>query len=341
MSNPIWKDKFVTLGTADAIEYRISVVNDSSSEVIYQGKSYKKPFATNNEIRINEVCADYLSHTLPTLDNAKRVKLSIPTLFKVETYISTAQGEEPDWEVLEFVQITNDWSYDYGFNASTQGLSFPVNGKVDARQWLIMTSNGTEDEQVVLTYKNGSTSVLTIVSEERLPLDVDETPQVTPYADIVLHLSQYTNLAKVAIGNHVFNVKDGCNRYVLHYVNAYGGRDSLLIEGNHVIEESLDRKTMKSEYSNRSASNRGLKNYVNELTKTITLHTGFLSDEQSARMHHLFDSTDVYLEDLEEGMMIPVVLDATSHQRKTFRNQGGSMVAYDIAVKVAVDMERR
>ena len=61
---PIWKDHYVTLGTGDVMQYRIRI-QDQAGEIIYNGTSHKKPGSTENYIRINDICADYLTNALP------------------------------------------------------------------------------------------------------------------------------------------------------------------------------------------------------------------------------------------------------------------------------------
>ena len=83
---PIWKDHFVTLGGGDVIPFRIRV-QDQSGNIIYNGKSHIKPGETNNSIRINDICADYLTNALPALSQAEFSALSFPLNFVVEAFL--------------------------------------------------------------------------------------------------------------------------------------------------------------------------------------------------------------------------------------------------------------
>ena len=129
--------------------------------------------------------------------------------------------------------------------------------------------------------------------------------------------------------------------WVFYYVNAYGGWDSLLIEGNTIETDSLKRHTREMEYDNRDIKNRGRQNYVNEITKSYTLHTSWMSDAESLRMHHLLNSTEVYLFNINTGDMIPVTLNNTTTEFKTYKNNGGRMVNYTIDATLAQDRIRR
>ena len=147
---PIWKDYFVTLGTEEVIPFRIRVQNQSGG-IIYNGKSHIKPGETNNTIRINDICADYLTNALPALSQAEFSALSFPLNFVVETFLK-------DWTIAGQVQFMNDWSYDDSYNPVTMGLSFPINGRIDARQWLVFTAYNASTITATLTFTDGTTS---------------------------------------------------------------------------------------------------------------------------------------------------------------------------------------
>jgi hypothetical protein len=66
-----------------------------------------------------------------------------------------------------------------------------------------------------------------------------------------------------------------------------------------------------------------------------------MKNNEAAKMHHLLGSTEVYLYDLEKDRMIPVVITDNECKYKTFQNEGGKLVEYEINVKVAKQMIRR
>lgn len=350
---PIWKDHFVTLGGGDVIPFRIRV-QDQSGDIIYNGKSHIKPGETNNSIRINDICADYLTNALPALSQAEFSELSFPLNFVVEAFLQTAQDEDPDWEDVGEVQFMNDWSYDDSYNPATMGMSFPVNGRIDSRQWLVFTAYNASTITATLTFTDGTTSQVIIPIEIQADFNYDRFPDEgifnTDFArsaraagsgTAVFDLSAWDNVASVTINGREFQVVTDCKEWVVYYVNAYGGWDSLLIEGNTIETDSLKRYTREMEYDNRSIQNRGTQNYVNEITKSYTLHTSWMSDAESLRMHHLLNSTEVYLFNINTGDMFPVVLNNTTTEFKTYKNNGGRMVNYTIDATLAQDRIRR
>ena len=154
---PIWKDYYVTLGEADAIPFRIRL-QDDEGDIIYNGKSHIKPGETGNVIRINDICADYLTNALPALSQAEFSELSFPLNFVVEAFLQADPDEDPEWVSVGEVQFMNDWSYDDSYNPATMGMAFPVNGRIDSRQWLFYTAFNTQTITANLTFTDGTTS---------------------------------------------------------------------------------------------------------------------------------------------------------------------------------------
>ena len=336
---PIWKDYFVTLGMRAVIPFRIRV-QDQNGNIIYNGKSHIKPGETNNSIRINDICADYLTNALPALSQAEFSALSFPLNFVVETFLEY-------WTIAGQVQFMNDWSYDDSYNPATMGMSFPVNGRIDSRQWLVYTAYNASTISATLKFTDGTTSQVIIPVEisadfsDDFNTDFARSARAAGSGTAVFDLSAWDNVASVTINGKTWEVVTDCREWVVYYVNAYGGWDSLLIEGNTIETDSLKRHTREMEYDNRSIQNRGTQNYVNEITKSFTLHTSWMSDAESLRMHHLLNSTEVYLFNINTGDMIPVTLNNTTTEFKTYKNNGGRLVNYTIDATLAQERIRR
>lgn len=336
MANPIWKDFYVDLGTEESTQFRILVGDD----VVYTGKAFKRPGQSSNQIRINDICADYLENVFPNL-----VGITFTAGEYVTFVIQTLSGIS--WTTKASVQFDNNWSYDYGYDPATLGMSFPVNGKVDTNQWVVFTAYNASTIIATITLADGgSFDVLIPVAISNdfnadYNNDFSKSIRSSQTGTAVFDLSQWEGIKSLTIGNKVFEVVNTCNKYALYYVNAYGGWDSLLIEGNHSVADNLTRHTRETEYDNRSIQNRGVHNYVNEIVKTMTLHTSWLSDDESSRMHHLLNSTNVYLGDIQTGEMIPVILTDTRTEYKTYKGNGGKLVNYTINVTIAQERTRR
>ena len=338
---PLWKDKFITLATSgDSILYRI-VLTDTS-EVIYSGKAYRRPGETNIVARINDICADYIQNVLPTLSQAEFTQLTLPVNFKVQ-----ASSNGSTWADKGTAQFINDWSYDYGYNPATMGMSFPINGRIDARMPIVWTGLNVSQVNATITFSDGTTAQVIIAVEITNDFNADfnadfsRSVRSAGSGTAVFLLSAWDNVAGISIGRASYKVVTDCARYALYYVNAYGGWDTFLIEGNSLEADSLKRYTREEVYDNTDIQNRGVFNYVNEITKGFTFHTGWLLQDQGEKMHHLINSTDVYLYDMTNGQMIPVIIPMSTCEYKTFKNQGNNLVNYTLQVEIAQNRIRR
>ena len=315
---PIWKDKIVSLGSSD-VNFRILKMDDSS--VIYTGKACLAPGAASVPIRINDICADYLVNALPTMSDRTFTKLIKPS-FKVQKKPSSS------WSDVETIEFYNDWSYDYGFS-SPSVLSFPINGRMDKRMYILTTKLATGSISATYHKSGGTTSSRTT------------TVSGTKDGTAAFLISAVSNTVKVVVNGFTYNVVTDCAKYALYYVNAYGGWDQFLIEGNEMEVDNLERFIREMEYTNTSILNRGKDNYVSEITKEWTLNTGLLTDSQAAKMHHLLNSTMVYLCDIATATFIPVIITSNTCEYKTYKNQGRRMVNYSFTIQLAQNRIRR
>lgn len=340
MAIPIWKDKIVDLGTSESVDFCIKL-DHPSGEMIYRGKAHRRPGESHINIRVNDICADYLQNTLPTLSQAEFSELSFPLKFYVQRLI------DGEWVSASSFEFLNDWSYDDSYDVTTMGMSFPVNGRIDARQWVVYTAYEAEEVTATLTFTDGTTSTVIIpiaISDDfnaDFNNDFSRSTRAAGSGTAVFDLSAWEDVASITINGKVFQIVTDCREWVLYYVNAYGGWDSLLIEGNTTEKDNLTRHSVDMEYDNRDSKNRGRRNYVNEIEKVYTLNTSWMSDGESARMHHLLNSTEVYLGNINTGEMLPVILNNTTTEYKTYKGNGGRLVNYTIEATIAHDRIRR
>ena len=340
MYYPIWKDLPVTLRKESQEEYvDFSIIYRSapvaaSAVQIYSGRAY--PLSGNSvDLRINDICADYMKNPMPPL-----VHGGVASAYGVFTVFNRS-------EPVQTMAFTNDWSYDYGHDPAAMGMAFPINGRIDARQWLLYTAYDTTQVEFSIILKDGTviSKVLPLVETADYNDDYNEDYSKTEAAAITgtmaIDMNEWPDAAEVHIGNTIYRVVDTCCRYALYYVNAYGGWDSMLVEGGVNEKDTLTRHTSMRAYDNRDIINRGTFNYANEVVKQWTLRTGWLTDEQSSRMHHLLNATNVCLYDFERQEMIPVMLTGTDTDYKTYRNSGNRLFNYEMTVQLAQARMRR
>lgn len=122
-------------------------------------------------------------------------------------------------------------------------------------------------------------------------------------------------------------------RYVLYYLNRWCGMDSFVIEGKVIKTDNYTPYFITSSYNN-TTTEFGKKIYHNDITTSYELHTGWLKDTESENLaFNLLSSNLVYLHDIKENKIMPVVITNTSTDYKTFKNQNNKLYNYTISVE--------
>lgn len=331
---PIWKDYTFIIDVTEA-EYRVRL-NDASGAIIYNGKAYARPGESSIRIKINDVAADYIRQSLPVIG-----KTFDESAFTMTFLVQYNYGGS--WLTAGSIEYAWDWSHDYTYLASRDGYSFPVKRSIDARQYLPVTISGSTIS-VTLNKADGTTQAVTLSKKSPADFEDDADEDIaifeqTPDGAAILDLSNYSNVVSVTISGKVFPVVS-CHNFVLYYVNEYGGWDSLLLEGRCNRTDTYYRHSAKYGYDNADMRARGEATYANEITQGWSLRTGLLTDEGAERMHHLVGSTMVYLHDLAEGTIYPIIIDDTECEYRNTRAENG-VVSYALQAHIAQEKVRR
>ena len=328
MATPIWKGYTVSKQTEDD---SLSYVIKCDGATIYTGKAYKRPGASDISFNIGDVCAPFLS------SNAE-IATATTGFMAINEMQRTFVVEDLSGTVLATVDFNNDWSYSNKLPKKPYAAD-PVRAVVDPRQLLLVSVYGAKAVRATMSNTEGLNYSFGLYFG-------DAASGVG-----MVKLSDYPTASRIAMlatddpSNHVYPqqnymVQNTCARYVLYYVNAFGGWDSLLTAGNDKRVDNYTRSTYKKVYSPADLSDRGTVNYRNDIERTISLVTDWMTDEESARMHHLFGSTNVLLHDLVDDIIRPVTITAKSWTEKSFRNNGAKLVNYQIDVTIAQDFVR-
>jgi len=331
MAEPIWKDYYVTIDHTEATDgsFPFHIENADTSEIIFEGAAYPAPGETYPRVRINDICADYLSHNF----------LQAPaTPYEANFIVSWGDG----YSYTEAVTFFNDWSYDPYYNRATDGLAFPIIHTFAPGQLLPFSALG-DTLTAAITMEDGTTVTRVLTREGGNDFNDDFNEDfaigLIEYGDaFVLPLDDYPLAVSVQIGGKVFRRTGRCCRYVLYYVNAHGGWDALPVEGRSIRNDALTRHTLERTYDNNDYAARGGATIVNEIRPKWEFWTGWLNADQSGRMHHLLNSPSVYIHDLEEDIVRPLLLTASTTE---YKDTPGRLYAYKIEAQLAQDRIRR
>ena len=337
MAVAIWKDHFSDLGAVSSSYFRIQV----GGNTIYQGKAVRPSSSGNLYIRINDICADYMAQTPPSVPASTPSPVSFPMSFVVQK-----SSDGISWIGVETVAFNDDWSYDPSFDPSVQGYSFPITGRVDLRQYVYQTMNTSGSINVAAKYgtTNRTIARVTSTSSDGTAFQNGLTHAGTAYLLFPIPTHQtYSGktLTEFTIGNATYKVTQKCCRVALYYKNPFGGYDHFLIEGNARKRRSASRETFTANYDN-TKQRREEWVFEGENTETWNLHTGRLTDEESARMPYLLESTEVYFCDLNNAtVFIPALIDTGSFDIQTYKSNGRTLTDYGFDIRIAQKQYRR
>lgn len=331
---PIWKDTYVKISSTEQItEYYITIQYFGDEEtLIYNGRAfgYRPLGSTSNytaEIFLNPIVKDYLFTKVDT------PKSDIP--FIHSQAIVRVYNSMNDTIIGEEYVFVDDYSYeDIGYEYGILCLNRPIKNNVANIPLPVSFYDYTNDPNEIIYCK--------------CRLRDEEGKQIATF-DSLYSYFKYVCLFNGVLGKNNFywigedNIEefliqytiDDCkSNYAYYYKNALGGYDVLCVSGKMVQVDNLERKTIE-------VYKDGKQNFENVITRTYSTFTGFLTEEQSLLMHHLLNSTEVYLYDIQEGTYVPVVLTNTTTEYKTKQNQNKKMISYNITCEEATKKYRR
>ena len=318
---PIWQDIIVTLSNGAAYGsagegYLFRIIIDGD-QVIYTGRSYLKPGETNAKVRINNILADYFNYFMPlTLDGGDYYE----HIFEVEQY----NIEDEIWEAWSSIDVCRDWSYERTSVPLTASAQFaPITDEIHPLQYLPLWMDAGGGS---ITFNYSSTTAVATPTVDHGHFYFYNLAAETPG-----FLSVDANGRNYKVGNY-------CGGYVLYYINAYGGWDSLVVSGRVVRTDGITHYTRDVVYDNSNPRNRGRENYVNEIAPVLHITIGPLTTDQSSRMHHLLESPCVYVHDITRGTIRPLVLKNSSVEHKV---RPGILHIYEFDAEIAQNFIRR
>lgn len=315
---PIWKTIEVDLTSklsAGAVNYSV-YVNDA---LAYEGRAYAD-INGKCKVALNDIIRGHLGTTnIPDIteqlwdaDNAL-----------VEVYVE-ANDTGPTFLVL------NDWSYERSLEWDDQ-VAMSLNDRVINKAYTAVPFPVSLINMTEAVLKKGSTV------EGRFATD---THSATLFISLT-EAGHYTLEARSGYGMEVyaFDAVDACHKGYLLYRNALGGFDMLPLD-SIVENDAYKRESYEVTGNNADSAKHLRRDYLNALSKTYTLRTPVLTDDEASRMHNVLGTVQAWLITPERGQEA-VNMKANGWKRKTFKNEGRKRVVYEFDVEVAQPMERR
>lgn len=327
MATPIWKDikaSYVTLG--DSQTFTISV----DGQTIYNGRLVKKPGEAGLTTYVNRLIKDYLSAKID-FDRGRFIHPQDNYIREFTISPTTTAG-------VSVYKLYCDYGYEEGGVADNalSVISRPLHNVVDPRQILFCTfadlsENASHSVKVRLRYGKR-------ILAESLPNKVQTfTLQLSAYmADNIIDI--YDDVDGKVLAS--YEVRNTCAEYCLYYLNAHGGYDHLLINGNAMRTDKFARIDISKSVDNTTLAH-GRQTIAAEVTPTWRLYTDCLTDEQWKLTHHLLGSSHIFLHDLGTDEITPVVITSSVAEYKSYRNQGNKKSYLTINVEASTKRMRK
>ena len=152
-------------------------------------------------------------------------------------------------------------------------------------------------------------------------------------------------------GTALIQYVEDCNYYDtvrFAWKNIFGNWDwytaTLAEEATSNVERnSFDREVINYSAGNQinfNASGRGMKNYLNKITRNRVVNTDWLTDAEAKWLRELFFSTDVFIQDFDNNRMLPVnIANASVTEKTNPRTQ--KMFQYRIEFTMANELTSR
>lgn len=107
---------------------------------------------------------------------------------------------------------------------------------------------------------------------------------------------------------------EDCEYDVLSFENRNGSISYLPLKGNTIYSEAIERYMKIDMFDKQEV-------YASLVDETITVNTGWLTDEQARALEDLYVSKKVYLFDVELGQYLAVNVDENRYTRREFKNE--------------------
>lgn len=139
-----------------------------------------------------------------------------------------------------------------------------------------------------------------------------------------------TLVSVIPINGYTETTDCNAGKWALYYLNRYGGWDSYLIDGYVSRKDNFVRKNVIKSFNNNTLE-FGNKPYMTQITPNYEIHTGWMNDRESEVLAaNVFQSTRLYLHNLEKDEVIPIVITDADVLHKNHKNSGRRLLNYTI-----------
>lgn len=277
-----------------------------------------------------------------------------PAVVRAVTVRGWYASTDGDPDFTETVDFFYDWSYDDDSDVPARQPGFlrsdPIDGQLHPLQFVILTAFDDLDLMTVTQRlpAGGNDFNADFSADFGGGGDVVESLSIDRKTNAILPPGTWAGDVEVTDGErrvdfHVLPCSRA--RYVLHYVNAFGGWDSFVPTGLCKVSDALTRKEYTRRHVNADAGawipGRGRTVYHTEAARRFEMHTGFMTEAQAARIRHLLESPQVWIFDTVEARFLPAIINDSSFEFKTHAGERGKLIEYTLNLSEAFNRIRK
>ena len=318
--NSIKDTYIVNLGSGQTTDYTITTVDNN--EVIYSGTAVKYPDAIRTEIELNYIVRDYLNSDVDSLSYNPNDSAVVSV---VKNYIRDFVITTPTSSTT--ISMANNYDYNDSLDINNNCiLSAHIrDGKeiADVRQFIPKNLLNYNTQIVVSNADNFDSLIWSDVSGNTYTLIA---PQLTP---ATIKYTMYSGAER-----NVY-VQNTCSEYVLYYLNALGGWDWLLVDGNTLRTDDMESVYYNSKFNNTKISTQYKNKYQSYITPKWECYINRLSDAESKKMYHLLTSQCIILHNMAENKMWRVNITNTDVKYYTYKNNQRHRADYTIELEAS------
>lgn len=316
---PIDEDTEIVLkGDDEYIDYRFDV--EDVDDTYYYGRAY----LNNGEAKIivNDILRDTLKNTFSFNEGFENTNL-----FKTATlYTSKDEWASATTEKILYYFYKYTYTPSYNKYVSKHIYSF-----LDRRQKFVFSIKDSFDES--------PTSIT--VKIKHLDDTVEENVYTTYNSISTLTINDLSDISEINVDDlYIYRIVDSCMPYVLYWLNSEGGMSSCLFNRSALKSSALAFNTIKTKVNNQTIR-FSEKHWNININDSWQLNTERLNDEEAENIYDLFTSTEIYLQNLEDGTITPVILTVTSVNYLNFHNNKNKKVVYTINLKASQSKIKR
>lgn len=307
---PSWRDLDVEISNSVTtyLEYQLT-----GRDLNYTGRAYPNPDG-RIIVRVSDIIRDTLSPQMP-------ISLEDGITIENEAYntVVLSVNQTPIHTITMF--LDNSFERESIFDETALLLSEPVTGVLDPRQRLIFN----------VGYYDG----FPMVTVNGQQYAYDETYSYNVMFNTEMPTGNTVNI-NVDGTNTSYTIQPSSADYCLYYVNEKGGYDSILL--NHkVTKKTVNTPVNYKKYGNNTTTNHQKMKLVNDSVITMEFVTGWLKDNQTERIHNIFNTTSAFLHDLNTDKIIPVNISTNQYSQMTMRSNGKKFVNFTIGCEYSIN----